>query len=244
MSLSFLPVKWPLHLSLAVLEAAWEENQWWCLHKSSYKHGVTFLFFGPFWEVFLSLPALEVSPAKWAAIRVTSAPSHLLRGQSFPAGPLLHKSQASFVRGLPVDSPPCPLRMGPSWSCRWKCNKASIPSGNSGQRHQEDVASPQVTNRIISFMGNEPAQQQGSCHLVDISWCGPVLPVLPPKCRFQFAPFHCFRSPCSGALTCEHCSHQSPVSSPHHPFFWPVWSVQPHQYPTTQTFRGYCSHRV
>lgn len=78
---------------------------------------------------------------------------------------------------------------------------------------REDVASPQVTNRIISFMGNEPAQQQGSCHPLT-SLGGQVLPVLPPKCRSSLSLSVQYQDPHLAQVLShlEHCSHQSPVS--------------------------------
>lgn len=113
-----------------------------------------------------------------------------------------------------------PLRMGPQILQMRKCNKASIPSGNSGQGLPGRTLSLlKLLTGSSLFMGNEPAQQQGSCHPLTSLWPSPASS--PPKCRSSLSLSVQYQDPHLAQVLShlEHCSHQSPVSpSPPSPF--------------------------
>lgn len=203
-----------------------------------------------FERLFFSLPALETSPAKRAAIRVTSVPSHLPRGQSLPAAgpwpppeiPSPFCKRTSY--GLPtmlcsVNGPLVILQMR-------KSNKASIPSGNSGEGlpGRRLLLLELLTGLSLSW-----TIYRLSSRAAVILWhlSGQVLPVLPPKCLSNLS------------LSVQYQAlHIAQVLS--HLECWgglpPVASISPSSHPSShlstvvlsgrtisllQTFRGYCS---
>ena len=230
----FLPVKEAANPFCSRAEGCRRRNRWWCLHKVAINMWACFsLSLDYFERFFFSLPALETSPAKQAAIRVTPVPSHLPRGQSFPAAgpwpppeiPSPFCKRTSY--GLPpmlhsVNGPLVILQMR-------KSNKASIPSGKGqGLPGRRLLLLESLTGLSLSRTVY-PLSSRATVilwHLLVAKSCQfyllNVFPVCPFECNTELST----SLSCSHTWNAEAASHQSPVSPPPptHPLFCPVWS--------------------
>ena len=225
-------------------------NRWWCLHKVAINMTACFSFSLDYFERFSFPYQLWRHPLpnglqlEWLLpLPICQEGSPFLLQASGPH----RKSQASFVRGLPVDCPPCPL-------CEWAPHDPADEKGQQGQHSQweqwpgasrEDFASPRVANRIISFM-QWARSAAGQLSPADISWW-PSPSRSTSQMSFQSVPFSAIpRSPPhSGALTpgtlrWPPTSHQYLPSS-HPPSLLASVVLSGRTISLLQTFRGYCS---